>query len=281
MAAQLTTYVDLKVSLDIPVAVTTWDATLTTIADAVNLQIENYCNRHFTLQEYIETLRGTDDNIVQLRNHPISQIHYAATGADTSLTITYNGVALGSVDIPRTDQNTPITSILLSDGSTVSTIAVSNTATIADVVALIDAEANWSAVVDATTGLYPARALTPKFTGGLLSGDGVCPIMALTNLDLTAINNAWGNYDAARSISSKTLLTVLYTGGYATPYPADLVNGATQLGADVFRDSTRDGALKSEKIGDYAWARDISLYLSEQISRKFQVFTAYRNIPGA
>jgi hypothetical protein len=232
------------------------------------------------LQEYAETLDGTGDRIVQLRNHPIQSINYAAAGHENVLTITYQGALLGRVEVPRTDRNTPITSIILADDANSSSVAITATTTLIDLVGLINALADWTASVPSGLESYPARALTPLFKGNLIPNEATCLQMATYPLILRADNQARGDYLSSSYLPEGLCYTVLYNGGYATPYPADLVNAATTLAADVYRDSMRDGNLKSEKIGNYSWAKDISLYLEQDIYKKYQAFAQYKNIAG-
>jgi hypothetical protein len=261
VAAQLTTLELVKSQLGIPDAVTSFDDTLNRIVAATNLEIENFCNRHFTQQEYAETLNGTGDRIVQLRNHPVKNINYAAAGHQDVLTITYTGSLLGRVDVPRTDRNTPITSITLADDATSTDVAISATNTLIDLVGLINALADWTATVPSSLENYPARALTPIFKGNLIPNESTCLLMPTHPLTLRADNQARGDYMSSGFLPESVCYIVLYVGGYAEPYPADLVSGATDLAANTYRDNMRDGNLKSEKIGNYSWAKDISLYL--------------------
>jgi hypothetical protein len=280
VAAQLTTLELVKSQLGIPEAVTSFDDTLTRIVNATNLEIENFCNRHFTLQEYSETLDGTGDRIVQLRNHPVQSINYAAAGHEDVLTLNYTGTLLGRVEVPRTNQNTPITSITLADDASVNSVTVGSTTTLNDLVGLINVLPDWSATVPTGLENYPARALTPLFKGNLIPNTATCLQMATSALNLRADNQARGDYISSAFLPENLCYTVLYTGGYAEPYPADLVNGATVLAADTYRDNMRDGNLKSEKIGNYSWSKDISLYLEQDIYKKYQVFAQYKNFAG-
>lgn len=279
-AAILTTKNLLKAQLGIPDSVTTFDATLTLIAAAVNLEVENFCNRHFTFQDYIETLFGTDDKDIQLRNHPISYILYSASGRDVAMTITYIGTGQGGVDIPPTDQDMPTDLINLISNGVVTSVVIGATDTLGAIATAIDLLAEWSATVDAVSANFPARALTPRAITNLIQNDQVPIQMAMSALQLTAVNNAPGDYIASRVITESNQSTIMYRGGYQT-IPADLQYGATQLGADTFNASLIDGNLKSERIGNYSWARDIALYITEQVAKKFQVFIAYKNFPGA
>lgn len=279
-AATLTTKDLLKAQLGIPISVTTFDATLTLIAAAVNLEVENFCNRHFTFQDYIETLYGTDDKDIQLRNHPIKYILYSASGRDAALTITYTGTGQGGIDIPPTDQNIPLAEVNLISNGIVTTLVISSADTLDTLATAISLLAEWTATVESVNASFPARALTPRAITNLVQNDDVVIKMAMSALTITAVNNAPGDYIASRVISESNQSTIIYRGGYQT-IPADLQYGATQLGADTFNASLIDGNLKSERIGNYSWARDIALYITEQVAKKFQIFIAYKNFPGA
>lgn len=282
MAAQLTTLELVKAQLNLQ-HIDTYDDQLQLVVNATNEAIEAYCNRHFTDQAYTQTEFGTNDRIIQLRNHPVRAIYYSATGCTNGIILTYTGAAVGSVTIPENEDQTPVDKIYLS-GATVEEVEILITDTLDDLVAKLDALGDWSASLSTTSGIgtYPAYALFAGTWGPMEPQDQIGLNLPTNPLGMAPEFRTPGDFNSNRRIGFDSQYTIVYEGGYENDnYPADLVYGATQAAINTVRRSQRDQTLKSEKIGNYSWTAESALLLQDELRKQYQVFNKYRNFPGA
>jgi len=283
MAAQLTTLELVKAQLQLTY-IDTYDAQIQLAVDATNEAIEAYCNRHFTDQDYTQTDFGTNDRIIQLRNHPVRTIKYSATGCTNGIVITYTGSSIASVTIPETENQKPINMLHLVDGVNANEITIDPTDTLDDLVTKINAKADWSATLSTVSGIgaYPARALFPGTWGPMESQTQLGLSLPTSPLVMAPEYRTPGDFNTSRKLDFTSQYTVIYAGGYKDDdYPADLVYGATQAAVNVLRASQRDQGLKSEKIGNYSWTAESAVALQDELRKHFQIFNKYRNFPGA
>lgn len=102
----LTTLSDCKTLLQIPTAVTSFDAILNLLIKSVSAQIETYCNRSFAVATYTDNLPPSGSQVLQLENFPLNSV--------TSIVV--QGTALSSSDYFLYSQFTPSGQIYKPDG---------------------------------------------------------------------------------------------------------------------------------------------------------------------
>lgn len=278
-ATELTTIAKVKTRAGIPSSVNTFDSSLALIVPAVNARIAEVCSRNFTSQVYAETRYGNGNKDVTLRNGPISNIYYAATGRSGVIDIKFIGTTnLGSINVLMdmggdTDGQYKIQ---ITEGFSVTDIDLDETKTIADVVAEIDALVNWEATLMGDVGVYPSLAILPNFYPNLRQDEKSQISMPIATLGLQPLRTVEGEYDSNRAIGKSDLITVIYKGGYDT-IPDNLVDAATQIALNTFNQSQTDQTLKGETIGNYSWTSAVSDFISEQLPAWYSVLNNFKN----
>jgi hypothetical protein len=280
MCYPITNVATVKARAQIPENVTTFDDMLTVVVNAVNARIPEVCSRNFTYQIYAETRNGYDNNQISLRNGPVETVFYAGGVGSAPITVTYNGTALGVIEVEMDDGGCSLASykVKLIEGLSVTELLIEESDTIADIVNKINSEANWGCeLIDSTYAGYTAYTLTPRVYAGVESGDEVNLFMANRPFRITPLQDANGEYNADSSLSSKGLYTVIYQGGYQT-IPANLADAAAQLALNTFRQAQNDQTLKGEKIGNYSWTAAVGEYLSEQLPAWYSTLNNFKNV---
>ena len=278
---ELTDLTAVKERLGIAASDTDFDTILNLIISATTERIYKYCNRNFTKQTYVYTDTGTYDDIVILRNKPINNIFFVGSGASGVIDVTYDGSAIGSMEVIIDDYEQIFELRLVESTAVTQTVDLTAVKTIADVISEVNAFANWSAVsVQSKYDSYPARALLPHNYSTLESSDNTETYLygAINPMGMTAnsVNRSAGIYKTSMVIPVGCPYVVIYDGGYAT-IPDDLKDAATQISANVFQMSEEDPNLSSEKIGDYSWARAAGSFLSEILPGWYTFLASYKN----
>lgn len=278
-ATELTTVAKVKIRAGILSSVTTFDASLALIVSAVNARIAEVCNRNFTPQIYAETRYGNGNKDVTLRNGPIANIYYAATGRTSVIEIKFVGTTnLGSITVSMDmgGDSDGQYKIQITEGFTVTDIDLDESKTITDIVAEINGLTNWEATLQGDVGVFPSLALLPNFYPNLGQDDKGEISMPTATLGLQPLRTVEGEYDSNRAIGKSELVTVIYKGGYST-IPDDLVDAATQIALNTFNQSQTDQTLKSETIGNYSWTSAVSDFISEQLPAWYSVLNNFKN----
>lgn len=258
-AYALTALAEAKRHMDI--TVTTDDGEIEALIDAASDLIEKFCKRRFATQAYTDQLYdGTGDETLFLDNYPVTEVDRVAEGrlrvigiTNTCADATRATVAVGSLGMTLT----------ITGGASLGT----DTLTWA-------VSANLTAVVAATnalTGAAPAKAwaatLSGRATGNYISTElieapGRDCLNGTIYLDMPMISGVsdyichWGEGILERTsgswASGSRNIIVDYTAGYVT-VPSDLQVACNDIVAAMYNRRTRDGALKSEKLGDYSY----------------------------
>lgn len=244
MSMDLTTRAKVKEYLGIEDSDTSKDDIIDDIIDAVSSEIAIYCGREFALDTYTAQINGNGEHYIRLRNTPIEGILYAATGRTSLIFVTYDGSSTGFIDVQEKE-------IRLTEGLSQTDIAIADSDSIADVVASINAEANWSAeVADSSLGVYPGRILTQRTYSILETSDEIDLVGPTCQIYLREDKD--GLYLSSKPVEG--LCLVLYNGGYAVDtLPTSIEQLATQICSDTYKTINQQANLKSEKIGDYSY----------------------------
>lgn len=278
-ATELTTVDKVKIRARIPASITTFDESLTLIVNAVNARIAEVCSRNFTSQIYAETRYGNGNTDVTVRNGPVENIYYAASGKTSVIKIKFLGTTnLGSIDVVMDmgGDSAGSYNIKITEGFNVTDIEIDETKTVADIVADIDALTNWEAALEGDAGVHPSLALQPNFYSNMKLDEEGQILMATAALGLRPFRGVNGEYDSSRAIGGNELITVIYKGGYAT-IPDNLVDAATQIALNTYNQSKTDQTLKGETIGNYSWTSAVSDFISEQLPAWYSTLNNFKN----
>lgn len=272
-ATDLCTLAALKAYLHIPDATTTSDTFLQTILTGVSLQVQNDCGRMFNAGDYLEfhNIARGQTRVVPF-NKPIIQVNRVAWGNSSAFQIVYTGAAVAA-----NAQITPARQLILttidSSGSHATTIDLTNVSysVCSQVVTQINTVSGFTATLYAnidvpTRWLFPNVNLTLKsYNATFTQGFGFASVDLFTyTVDPTYNTIGFQPFTLADFVFSERGeaggfafpgmhqgLMIDYRGGYET-LPGDVTLLATQLSADVYNSSLKDGTLTSESLGDYS-----------------------------
>lgn len=254
MPYEIVTTADVKAYLGIAVA--TYDTLLDDICARVTDMIETYCQRKFYSRAYTDEMYdGTGTRQLLLRNPPITIVSRCCVGKleVVSITNTATDATRAIVTVSSTGMTLTVTGGALA-GTDSLTWAVSTT--LDTVVTAINAAGNgWSASVSsANYGDYVSTDILMAPGRDALNGTVYLEIpdqpgMVDYDCDWNAgilINRA-GNWPCGHQN-----IIVDCTAGYAT-LPLDIEQAAIEVVAAVFNRRDKDGALESERLGDYSY----------------------------
>lgn len=262
MPLDLTTITLVKMFANIPTDTTAYDATLSSLITGTSDQIAKYLNRNFTYDLYNEQFIGEDSNDISLNNYPIQNIIYAGYGLSTVIDLTYSGSNYPSVQLSENSE-----SIIVNDGSTSTEYAMDISTTLQDVVDNLNLIPNFSAEITNVTGLeqLPGRAITEIFqVTNEISNEYDFEIkMPVSPLQLLKQTNN-GLWKSQFTMRCGMIHSVLYYGGYqfTEDLPTGLQQLVAQIVAGIYRTTSRDITLESEKVGDYAYKNNSGIIQS-------------------
>ncbi len=253
--ADLITTAQAKVYLGIASSDTTQDAKLAAMITAASRAIEKYCDvDSFDSQVRTEYHSGKGNSYLYLRSAPITAVSRVGTAPTTVLTITNTAT---TNQIARVSYDGTNLTLNRTAGGTVAaaqTLSVATYTTISTLAAAVTALGNgWTGTVDATYAGWPSSELRSIQGAMDASHNGTGAELELYVRELTdyRINATTGTLYGYFPLGLYNV-RVDYTGGYST-IPEDLQQAACAYVAALFRISSVDRTLQSEKIGDYSY----------------------------
>jgi len=277
MALDLTTLELVKVFANIPVDTTSSDTTLELLISGTSDQLATYLDRNFEQAYYNETFIGEDSNDITLNNYPVTNIIYSGYGLSTVIDLVYDGVNFPTVQLSENSE-----SIILNDGSVPTEVPITILDTLEDIIDELNLVPSWTATIATGTGLekLPAQAITEIFHITNESSDEYTYAVKLPLSPMQLLNQTSnGLWKSSVYMRCGMIHTVLYQGGYAetADLPLGLQQLVAQIVAGIFRTTSRDITLKSEKVGDYAYVNDSGMIQSYINSFATQLLL-YKNV---
>jgi len=246
----LTTLAAVKEYLNITEAA--YDDVLTTLVTEVSALIELLCDRKFDETTYRRWLNGAGIQYQLLPEYPIIRLDMAAIGRKDAATVSFDMANTTHASVQVDDTNTTLRSIT-AGAVTVTQLAHADYATLTLLEAAVELVAGWSMTVQSGYTQYPTADMAPSGGQNAYGGSAylyvpynVCDDAQIyrANAGMIYRPNGWP--------SGVNNIFVTWLAGYDT-IPSALSLIAKQAIGDVWRRSTRDGGLQSERLGDYSW----------------------------
>jgi len=216
--------------------------------------IERFCNRKLKTRSYSrESYWGNGRQMITLDQYPVtavSRVSYGRTNAFSikNTTATNNATAEITASILS----------LVADGAAATTFTLSSYAIINLLLAAINLTAGWSAtLLDSSLGtrkatdllIRPAMyCLSPAVAYGEIPDDELTEYMLINPSE---DRNA-GILQCPSAFTAGIEFWISYTAGY-TPIPYALEAACLELVKYKYNQSKKDGALRSESLGDYSY----------------------------
>jgi hypothetical protein len=267
MAVNLTTKRKVKTFIGIKQDDQSQDGLLDLIIAGVSRQVAAVCDRVFEQTTYKQWVDGTGSRSLRLPNAPVDRLYGVATHTITVGTIEYSGSAvLASVDL----QPPRLTLVSAATDGTDSTDDITLTGlTMDELAVLVAAVSDWALTVSANRGSYPATQLQPISAGDAKSTSDIDFEHPDEYEEARIMAESDGMIELVRSCfpRGRSNVFVWYRAGYELPsetgglldngtVPQGLELVVNQIVADVLDGADTDGALKSEKLGDYSYTQD-------------------------
>ena len=238
---------------------TTYDTQLTALIAGVDDQVKRYCNRNFETGTVVAKFNLQNNNEIVLDETPVTAVLYAGAGTQGAITISKAGANASAF---FKTAKVGVSTLHLVSGMTDTQVAVNVTDTMDDLVANIVLE-GWTAAVVSGYGEWPAHSLIDQETGDSESGQDITLFASLRPVVLKRTDtegvyrfslqdDGWGDWCVGGYYSGSMI--VVYTGGYAT-VPAGLSLLVNQICCNAWRNFASNAAMKSEKVGDYAYTK--------------------------
>ena len=221
--------------------------------DAASGAIETYCGHKFLSQSYSEWYDGDGKSELFLNQYPVTDVTRVSVGIEDTVAVSNSSTDATRATVAVT--STGVTLVIIggaSAGTDTITFAAATTMTALET-AIVALGKGWSASVQADFGTIVSTELREQGARGCL-GVQVSLQMAepdsLTDYDVDwslGILRSWSGWaSGARNI------LVEYTAGSAT-VPYDIEQACLALVGVFYNRTKHDPALKSEKLGDYAY----------------------------
>ncbi|MAH51233.1 hypothetical protein CMI37_35780 [Candidatus Pacearchaeota archaeon] len=222
------------------------------IIDAATAEIENICGRQFKSRDYTEEYDGQGGQYHYPDNWPVSKVSRLSVGRLNTLGVWCNSGTATYADVRSDGTNLTLT-YDDSSGTTTANIAYSTYTTITALAAQINATAGGWAALGLGYGDY--------LTADILDLPASYSLNEYAYLQQPYQSVSGWRWDADKGrlwipsgFSAGTQnIWIEYTGGYST-IPADVEAACLDLVRWMYNATSRDPALQSEKLGDYAWA---------------------------
>ncbi len=257
-AYALTTLAKVKAYLGI--SVTTYDALLARIINAATDSIETWCDRKFAARVYaMERHDGDRTRTVMVDNWPVISVERVAAGSVGAIQIrgTSGDAFSATVSVTRAGDPAAHTHLKLSthaganDGDV--SLAFATYPTLALLGAQVTGTAGWSATIIGNYGKWESTELMPVPSRECLATAVTLEVPDTRLTDYRVDHDSGEIFYGGGFGCGWNNIYVDYNGGYVT-IPADLEQTAIVIIADIFNSRKINRALKSEKIGDYAYA---------------------------
>ncbi len=265
-AADLTTLAIVKQYMGIASGDVTYDAQLAFLITAASDAVTTWCDRIFQEQQYTEYVNGLDSwrcGYMSPRNYPVTVISRIAVRPVVVLFVSNTD----TTNNQRAEVSVLLTGLKLfrtSNGNVISpvTLLFATYTTIGALAAAINAVGNgWTATV--CGGPYAsdyagwATADLRVIQGSLNARFSASAQLELYTDELPAMRIDTTGTDAPSTIYGKFPRGVIsvelrYTAGYSV-IPDAVIRGTTIVVKSLFDRSSKDSAVKSEKIGDYSY----------------------------
>ena len=231
---------------------TDYDTIIGNLVTRASRAIETYCNRTFNSTAYINERHSGGSDLIYVKNYPIISLSRVAVGTRNVLQITHSDSSAASATINISSTGITLTTHGGSNDGDV-TAAFATYTTLSTLATQINTSSTWTA--ETLSSDYDNMASTDLIQIGAIESlnaiTAVCtPDERLSDIGLDLSTGAI--YRTSGFPDNWHNVYVDYTGGYAT-IPADLEQIAIDVVAEVFNLRNTNTALKSEKIGDYAY----------------------------
>jgi hypothetical protein len=249
--ADLTTTTNVKEYLGITSS--THDTLIGNLVTRVSREIETYCQRTFNSTAYVlERYQPTDNKIIYVDNYPLISLDRVAVGRRGVIEITHTDTSAASATVSVS--TTGITTTILGGASAGSTTdAFGSYATLSALATQITTHTDWTASVpDSSFDNMASTDLIPVGERETLDGAITMDVPDERVSDYQVDFKQGSIYRSSGFRGRWNDIYLDYTGGYAT-IPGDLEQITIEITAEVFQARTKDGNVKSEKIGDYSY----------------------------
>ena len=245
---------------------------------AARQRIETYCKRSFFTRSYTDELYdGTGDDFLLLDNYPVTEVDRVAEGRlqVISITNTISDATRATIAVGALGMSLTITGGT-SAGTDPLTWVVS--ATFTAVVAAINALGKGcaAAVSSSAYGTYVSTELIECPGRECLNGTIYLDMAEVPGVSDYICHWSEGILErtAGRWARGSRNITVDYTAGFTT-IPDDIEAACIEIATLLYSSGERDPAMKSEKLGDYAYTM---ADLTEQLSMTSRsTLEAYRD----
>ncbi len=228
------------------------DSLIGNVIDRASAEIENICNRYFNTASYAKWFDGNASTQMYLDHWPVTAVSRVSSGRLNVLGIWCNSTSITWASARVTAAGLTLVQVD-SSGSSTNTLSFSTYTTIATLAAAIDALGSGWASLDLSYGTYLSSDLaqTPALYCLNLYAYLPHPYQALCDYKWEESSGRLNYY--GRFVRGVQNIYIEYTGGYTT-IPFDVEQACLMLTASTYFGTRRDPSLKSEKLGDYAWA---------------------------
>ncbi len=262
-ATNLVTLTELKTYLNITVA--DFDTQLTQALVGALSWADVLTNRTLLTTAYTEYFDGAGDSQLIMPNYPITAVARVSIGSVQGLTLksSTSDATHASVSVSTTG-----VTLTLSDGANAgsTTHTFADNTTLADMATAIASNAGtWTASALDSLGSFRSSVLRP--VGGLFcqNAEAILTIPDQAESDLRnvfddgmiSLDTSTGRHGFFGGAFHHGLRNVYveYTAGYTnSTAPGALKQTIMEIAGDIYAASAHDPSLKSERLGDYAWA---------------------------
>lgn len=233
------------------------DVLLASIINYVSSEAAKFCNRTFRETTYSKDLHdGTGTTSLLLNNFPVTSLTRLSIGTVSGMTVTNSSSTAYRAYGNLTDTTLTLTIVGGSDAGK-DVLTLSSYSTLSDLVTAIDALGKgWDADVDSSNEDVPTSELIPRRAWEALDATVTLYLPDTPVSDFTVYEDRGEIYYGDGFPKGHENIIVDYTAGYADgEIPQGLRLAALRLIAYVYKNSTSDPSMMSERIGDYSYTK--------------------------
>jgi hypothetical protein len=229
------------------------DDQLNMFIDQASQMIKNELGCDIVETTYTKEIHNGDvGSFLWLDNWPVTDVSRIAQDRETVLSVTYDSTDASMATVQITETAVKLKKVV-SGVTTSNTLLFVDYTTIADLATAINALGSWTTTAVSNYSTWPTTDLIqiPARNGNETEVDLEVPEDTETSCELDSpdkgrLYNPYGWYAGSRNILCD------YTAGWST-IPQGIQAACFELVSFLYNLSSKDGSLRSEKIGDYGY----------------------------
>jgi hypothetical protein len=260
----------------VPAAEPDADHILTPLIEAASAAIERHCSRSFASAGYNEYYDGDGDDTLLLKHFPVTEVARVSASPQATLQITNTDTSTNSRATVRVTDTGLVLTRVAAGSSTSNTLTFATYPTISSLAAAVDSlGSGWAATIVTGWGSRASADLIACGGKPCLGEDAECKAMS-EEIACSVVDGETGRVrmDSSPGTGSRNI-RVEYTAGFAA-VPDDVQLACATMVSNAYHALERDGGLRSERLGDYAFTAESDTIFTAQARRLLAPYRDYQ-----